>query len=231
MTNGKVASGQPVQQSTSIKATVTIDSYYTELAVSSLGTGGSTEGQYTAARNLSEFVDTSKNSGGYYIGRYEASESSSALMSQYNKAPLVSVTQAEAATKARAMYNEVKSNNNLLYASDLVNSYAWDTAVIFIQTYSNKTDASNYSKSNNSSSTMVNTGKTIDKYCNIWDMSGNAEEWTTAQSSLTDGSAKPCVCRGGNYSSNTTTVTRQSKTNTASETCGFRVLLYVNSSN
>ena len=97
------------------------------------------------------------------------------------------------------MYGEVKENNELVYASDLVNSYAWDTAIIFIQTYSTETDASSYASQNKSTS-FANTGKSNDKYCNIFDMSGNAYEWTTEYSTYSYNSYfYPCVTRGGYY--------------------------------
>ena len=95
------------------------------------------------------------------------------------------------------MYGEVKENNELIYASDLVNSYAWDTAIIFIQTYSTETDASSYASKNKSAS-FANTGINNDKYCNIWDMSGNVNEWTTESSTNSrDSKFYPCVRRGG----------------------------------
>ena len=84
------------------------------------------------------------------------------------------------------MYGEVKENNELVYASDLVNSYAWDTAIIFIQTYGIGTDASTYASKNKSTS-FAKTGINNDKYCNIWDMSGNALEWTTEYSPHSSG--------------------------------------------
>ena len=99
------------------------------------------------------------------------------------------------------MYGEVKENNELVYASDLVNSYAWDTAIIFIQTYSTGENASSYaSKNKGPSDGQCNTGISNDKYCNIWDMSGNALEWTTEYStSSSDSYFYPCVYRGGYY--------------------------------
>ncbi len=97
------------------------------------------------------------------------------------------------------MYGEVKEDDELVYASDLVNSYAWDTAIIFIQTYSTETDASSYASENKSTS-FANTGINNDKYCNIWDMSGNAYEWTTEYSTRSSLIYfYSCVYRGGCY--------------------------------
>ena len=155
--------------------------------------------QNATARNLSEFISTTLANGGYYIARFEASGTASKITSKYNQTVLGNITQPNAAKVAREMYGEVKENNELVYASDLVNSYAWDTAIIFIQTYSTGEDASDYASKNKSTS-FANTGKNNDKYCNIWDMSGNAFEWTTEYSTYSNNSVfSPCVYRGGCY--------------------------------
>ena len=91
------------------------------------------------------------------------------------------------------MYGEVKENNKLIYASDLVNSYAWDTAIIFIQTYGTGEDASDYASKNKSTS-FANTGINNDRYCNIFDMSGNAYEWTTEYSTYSGNSHLLPLC-------------------------------------
>ena len=155
------------------------------------------EGNTATARNLAEFISTSLANGGYYIARFEASGTASKITSKYNQAVLTGITQPNAAKAAREMYREIKENNKLVYASDLVNSYAWDTAIIFIQTYSTGTDASTYASKNKSTS-FAKTGINNDKYCNIWDMSGNACEWTTEYSTKSSGSDfYPCFIRGG----------------------------------
>ena len=140
------------------------------------------------ARNLSEFISTTLANGGYYIARFEASGTTSKITSKYNQIVLKNITQPDAATAARAMYGDTTN-----YASDLVNSYAWDTAIIFIQTYSTETDASTYANQNKSTSSTTAGGNT-DKYCNIWDMSGNVQEWTTEYNA---NSNNRCITRGG----------------------------------
>ena len=95
------------------------------------------------------------------------------------------------------------------FESDLINSYAWDTAIVFIQTFSG--DA-NYSRQvgQNTESSLQKCGESIldsnyvddgdetqDVRCNIYDMAGNTREWTTETYSSASG---PCVGRGGYYS-------------------------------
>ena len=187
------------------------------------------------ARNLAEFISTSLSNGGYYIARFEASKTktTSKIYSKYNQKVLTDKPQPEAASLAREMYGEVKENNELIYASDLVNSYAWDTAIIFIQTYSTETDASSYASKNKSTSKAY-TGKNNDKYCNIWDMSGNAYEWTTEYSTHSYASNwYPCVHRGGYYFADRggaiyyTSYRGNNRTSDCSTSHGLRPLLYV----
>ena len=236
MTNGAVASGQPAQVASVEKCTqaVTIKSYYQELSTFRAGNSeaGSTAENATA-RKLEEFISTSLSNGGYYIARFEASGTASKIASKYNQTVLGNITQPNAAKAAREMYGEIKENNKLVYASDLVNSYAWDTAIIFIQTYSTETDASSYASENKSTS-FANTGINNDKYCNIWDMSGNAYEWTTEYSTRSSLIYfYSCVYRGGcYYAPNDEAGDYASNRNSAFTTgslsfCGLRLLIYV----
>ena len=179
---------------------VTINTYFKELSTFREGnTATDLTAQNATARNLKEFISTTLSNGGYYIARFEASGTASKITSKYNQKVLVDITQPNAAKLAREMYGEAKENNKLVYASDLVNSYAWDTAIIFIQTYSTETDASSYASKNKSTS-FSKTGINNDKYCNIWDMSGNACEWTTEYSTAFDnGNYDIHGSRGGFY--------------------------------
>ena len=179
---------------------VTINTNYKELSVFRAGNSATdSTAQNATARNLEEFISTTLANGGYYIARFEASGTASKITSKYNQTVLGNITQPNAAKAAREMYGEIKENNKLVYASDLVNSYAWDTAIIFIQTYSGKTDYASHNESKTTKA-FTATGKNNDKYCNIFDMSGNASEWTTEYSTNSDGSIfNPCVLRGGYY--------------------------------
>jgi len=229
---GALKSNTPVQVASVENCTqeVTINTYYKELSTSRISSSSS---ENTTARDLKTFIETSLANGGYYIARFEASGTASKITSKYNQTVLGNITQPNAAKAAREMYGEIKENNKLVYASDLVNSYAWDTAIVFIQTYSVKTD---YARHNESKTTkaFTATGKNDDKYCNIWDMSGNASEWTTEYSANSGTSSfYPCVFRGGCYDTvgggaNFYTSYRGSiYTAHSDSTYGLRPLLYV----
>ena len=177
---------------------VTINTNYKELSVFRAGNSATdSTAQNATARNLKEFISTTLSNGGYYIARFEASGTASKITSKYNQTVLGNITQPNAAKAAREMYGEIKENNKLVYASDLVNSYAWDTAIVFIQTYSGKTDYASHNESKTTKA-FTATGKNNDKYCNIFDMSGNADEWTTEYSTNSyHSNFYPCVNRGG----------------------------------
>ena len=88
------------------------------------------------------------------------------------------------------------SNN---FTSDLMNSYAWDTAITFIQKCTDKTNYANQTSLNKS---LSQTGTTNDNPCNIFDMASNVWEWTTETSSRISSatlSKAPCAYRGGLY--------------------------------
>ena len=199
---GALKSNTPAQVASVENCTqeVVISNSCKELSVFRAGnTATDSTAQNATARNLKEFISTTLSNGGYYIARFEASGTASKITSKYNQKVLVDITQPNAAKLAREMYEEVKENNELVYASDLVNSYAWDTAIVFIQTYSVKTDYASHNESKTTKA-FTATGKNNDKYCNIFDMSGNASEWTTEYSTNSDGSIfNPCVLRGGYY--------------------------------
>ena len=199
---GALKSNTPVQVASVENCTnaVTISDRYQELSTFRAGNSATdSKAKNATARNLAEFISTSLSNGGYYIARFEASGTASKVTSKYDQTVLTNITQPNAAKAAREMYGEIKENNKLVYASDLVNSYAWDTAIIFIQTYGTGEDASSYASKNKSTS-FSKTGINNDKYCNIWDMSGNAFEWTTEYSTGSSNSDfTACVSRGGCY--------------------------------
>ena len=175
----------------------------------------------TTTKDIEGFIDSVRKNGGYYIARFEASKgSNNKAESKYDKAVWSRITQPSAASVCRDLYEGINS--------DLVNSYAWDTAILFIQKYSGDEDYSRQVRIQNS---LANTGKTtdgtnFDVRCNIYDMAGNCAEWTTETSS--DPSI-PCVFRGvNNLYSNNYTSTRYGAGASSSYIDGsFRPLLYL----
>lgn len=146
--------------------------------------------------------------GGYYIGRYEVGKNSDTAVVKYNQTPYASITWSTAYGLAKKIITNSEVN------SYLCSSYAWDTAVNFIQ---NNSTAKNYATSIEGfngnwnpqavkdpsgnvikpagTSQQLNTGLTT-QFCNIFDMGGNEAEFTTE---LNPGASETVVLRGGYY--------------------------------
>ncbi len=141
---------------------------------------------------LDEFVKSVENNHGYYLARYEAGKGTDNKPVSKTGEVWKNTTQSVALEAAQRMYVE---NEN--YKSDLVNSYAWDTAIVFIE----KMEDANYANQGRGENTSLkNTGATGDEKCNIYDMAGNVGEWVTEYSTKTEDNYKgPCVTRGGAY--------------------------------
>ena len=231
------SNGDPTNQEAN-----TIDSYYTELASSQYGEA--------VAKNIEDFKTKTNAAGGFWIGRYEAriegytgnvatsNSNQETSLTGYTGGKLVEkpgaqvfnyITQNKASELSRSMY----STNNY-FESDLINSYAWDTATLFLQEYDNRTGSNltKYSRQNSintesllATGTVSETNK--DKICNVYDMASNCYEWTTETSS---GSNSPCVFRGGYFSNrNFYSSVRGSYNTTGANdfSVSFRPVLYI----
>ena len=195
-----------------LKISSTDSYYYTE------DTTGKGNTVATGEKGIDSFIQSVRDNGGYYIARYEASENTSTNKadSKYDKTVWTNITQPNASIACQNLYEGVNS--------DLVNSYAWDTAILFIQKYADSDYSRQDGKSINSS--KQTTGLSGDIQLNIYDMAGNCREWTTETFSI---SSTPCVFRGGDYSySNGYTSSRVNYfTALSSSNYSFRPLLYL----
>ena len=146
--------------------------------------------------------------GGYYIGRYEVGKNSDTAVVKYNQTPYANITWSTAYGLAKKIITNSEAT------SYLCSSYAWDTAVNFIQ---NNSTAKNYATSIEGfngnwnpqavkdpsgnvikpagTSQQLNTGLTT-QFCNIFDIGGNEAEFTTE---LNPGTSETVVLRGGRY--------------------------------
>ena len=187
----------------------------------------------TIAKNITKFKNSVATNGGYYIGRYEARTATTRnaagnALTQITEKGTENVynyvTQLQAAQLSQNMYNSDK------FTSDLMNSYAWDTATVFIQNCGTNSKYSrqnslNTSLSQTGTNSLTDTSKT-DVQCNIYDMASNIWEWTTETSFI---SSFPCVIRGGSYGiSHYYTSDRDGNGTSSSDgRRGFRPLLYL----
>lgn len=182
---------------------------------------------YGSYNNYSETLDSTwaqkvESYGGYYIGRYETKyENSKCVVKRGNK-PTVDITRDTAREYAKKMKNDYGYG----VTTDLLNSYMWDTALKYIDYYTQSSFSTTTGLGNagNKNSGAVASGSySEDIKCNIADMSGNVIEWITEYYS----SSRPCVSRGGCYHYNDAACRRGcDPTSHTSSTIGFRCALY-----
>ena len=152
--------------------------------------------------------DSVRRNGGYYIGRYEVGDENGTAVIKADQTPMASIIWSTAYSKAKGIGGGPGATTYLC------SSYAWDTAINFIQnngfpnyakaredSYNEnwvdknvKDSKGNIIKAANKAERLP-TGKTTPK-CNIYDMGGNVAEFTTEVMPSTN---EPLVLRGGNY--------------------------------
>lgn len=176
----------------------------------------------TLAKNIDEFKTSVNDNHGYYIARYEAGNNGGKVTSKQG-AVWSNISQSSAASAARVMYTSGE------YESDLINSYAWDTAIVFMQKYSENNKYS-IQVSKNSSVSITGERETediTDKVCNIYDIASNCYEWSTEVH--INGSDGRCVVRGGlSVGKYGCAIGRNFYTTGALSNCSLRVILYMN---
>ena len=158
---------------------------------------------------------------------------------QANKYPYVYVIRDEAKQQAEAMYS-----GNEFVTSELISSYAWDTALNFIC----QTNKEGYLLATTTDTTYGNIGTDnraqtgeyeADNYSNIHDLLGNCKEWTTEYSNGTTQYglgqpvvSAPFVARGGNNElSGYAAADRLKDINSYMTYGSFRLQLYINPEN
>ena len=197
----------------------------------------------TIAKDIEDFKNKVTNTThGYYIGRYEARDKSATsartsssvetnqLVCTANNYVYNYITQPKAAELSRGMYSD--SN----FESDLMNSYAWDTAIVFLQKFDNRANKASlkpYSIQTGLNGSLASQGTNNlsdaskqDVICNVYDMAGNCIEWTTETFSSSN---VPCTRRGGsyNYNYNYTSSRSYYEARDSRDTLSFRSLLYM----
>ena len=209
------SNGKPTAQGEKV-----IETYYSETA---------SKGN-TVAKDINAFKTSVATNGGYYIGRYEA-RTTTKRTAEGNALTQITekgtdqiynyVKQSQAAKLSQEMYNSNK------FTSDLMNSYAWDTATLFLQTCGTNSKYSRQTKVSSAlSQTGTNTQSTKDVQCNVYDMASNTREWTTE---TYDNSDIPCVKRGGSYNGSISYTSNRFNNNPSNsyDSIGFRPLLFV----
>ena len=185
----------------------------------------------TIAKDIEDFKNKVNNiTHGYYIGRYESRKNGTQVTVKASDTVYNNITQPNAATVSRGMYSD--SN----FESDLMNSYAWDTAIVFLQKFDNRANKASlkpYSQQTSLNDSLASQGTNNlsdaskqDVVCNVYDMASNCWEWTTETFSS---SGNPCTSRGGLYGNSYDYTSYRDFSSTSSSSAGisFRSLLYM----
>ncbi len=194
---------------------------------------GEGDSRSVAHDTIGNFLNSAKpvaegGKGGFYIGRYEQGEGNvcKAGVNVYTD-----ITRNTAKAQAEGMYTNKEQYG---VTSELISSYAWDTALNFICQNSEHgyklatTREKNYG--NIGTNSKRKTGETsADCYSNIYDILGNFIEWTTEYSSISEGpTSGSAVLRGGGASSIGYAANRSNYSATGYHSeISFRLSLYV----
>lgn len=174
-----------------------------------------------------EFNDSILNYEGFYIARFEAGKEDEKIVSKAGVLPWTQIVWQKARDLSIGMYSE-----NDYFQTDLVNSYAWDSTCNWIRnTGSNIDDSTSYGNYQNSSdglNRVIETGSNERwKINNIYDMAGNAWEYTTEEYGEHE---KYHIGRGGgywNYGNLYPISTRGTSEDSSDLSIGFRVVMYL----
>ena len=217
--NTELSKKEPGEQ---LKTSSSASDYFTEGLKDSSTTN-------THAKDIEDFKNKVTNTThGYYIGRYESRKNGTQVTVKASDTVYNNIKQPNAATVSRGMYSD--SN----FESDLMNSYAWDTAIVFLQKFDNRENKTkpysqqtslNYDLANQGTNNLSDVSKQ-DVICNVYDMADNCREWTTETYSVSD---SPCTNRGGYYYNRSVYTSDRGYDFTSSsiDYISFRPLLYM----
>ena len=173
---------------------------------------------------------------GYYIGRYEVGKSGETAVIKANQEPYAEIIW----SKSYSLAKEIGGGTGA--TTYLCSSYAWDTAINFIQNNGAKNYATSVRGFNGNwysqqvvkdgevikpanESKRLDTGKTT-AWSNIYDMGGNEVEFTTE---ITPGTIESVIVRGGSYAYDGQSGGRWDFTSAdTNSNRGFRATLFLN---
>lgn len=171
---------------------------------------------------ISAFKESVEKYGGFYIARYETGKDENGnLVIQEGYTPLTNITRDEALEQAINFYN------NEFVVSSLINSYAWDTTLQYID---NTLNGYYHDNSLTGTGKIELTGNSGDEACGIFDLQGNVREWTTEYSSngyYTYSSS--AVVRGGYYKDSSYCASSRyyNAEDVSNENTGYRIIMYL----
>lgn len=183
----------------------------------------------------SDYDDSIKNYGGFYVARFEAGKDADTgkVISQSNVLPWTGIGWDQAKDVSYNMYDE-----NKIFQTDLMNSYAWDSICLWLRNSNfdidDSTDYGNYKNGREGKGISIECGSN-ERYVtnNIFDMAGNVWELTTEKVRVViDGNFETThIARGGGNWNNGDELPISSRfpsdLDAGNIGVGFRVVLYL----
>ena len=166
---------------------------------------------------VKDFIESVGKYEGFYIARYEAGKENNKLVSKKNMEVYTNVDFDKAFELSKNMYQKDG------ITSSLINSLAWDTTLKWIDRTTNSKYSAKGSYTSSYSNVLQKTG--YDSINRIYDLSGNANEWTTEKNN------EERIYRG-EFNNNASNIKRSPgfrssiKEDSNSNVLGFRVILY-----
>ncbi len=205
-------------------------------------TSSSSSEYFAESLNQSEKTSAETNKG-FYLGRYEAGVSTGVRTENSGTSAKVEIQQGldvynyVTQSEARSLAENMATVEGYSGTTNLPSSYAWDTALKFLEQTGNTSYLTNSSqgnyyntkyggKSQTYASALIETGRTT-AVKHLYDMGGNVYEWTTERYSNSEATK---VSRGGFYgflSTDEPVIGRFSSSNTKDQAVGFRVALFL----
>ena len=142
-----------------------------------------------------DYTNQVNDNGGFYIGRYEASEENGSVAIKKNKQPWNYVSQIDALEKSKEKYPDSD------FTSTLLTGAAWDRTLCWlyetnkineekgksiVEIVGDSTSWGNYNNDSDGNNGIINTGTERAFANNIYDLAGNLSEWTTEASDTDD---------------------------------------------
>jgi hypothetical protein len=166
------------------------------------------------------------NYGGFYIARYEAGNASNVLVSKKAVSPWTNILYSDSKIKAESMYTTATVKSGLLTGTQ------WDTTMKWLENSGkNVTNGTSWGNNLNSTSPanvpgwgmLQPTGYSeFWKANNIYDMSGNAWEWSNEIYTTNR------IIRSSDYHNGASPIGRNAELVTTAISCvSFRVVLYI----
>ena len=187
--------------------------------------------------SVSEIRESVQNFGGFYIAKYEAGITGTASNDTLSKKTATDGSVKPLSQSGVGLWNSISRSDSIVVSkamipsstgvkSTLISGECWDTTLLWITSTADHDYAETKGEKGWYGTEYQKTGYYGTNTNNIFDMGGNAAEWTTENVKRSDGAPYTMIYRGeiGGTTIKYAAATRSSYSDV--EMCSFRVVLY-----